>query len=152
MNGDRAMKIGIILAAATSLAATPVLAQSATSGSGAIDQQTPTHSAQDPATAPAASGAAQASFTREEIASFAKAATKIGDIQQNAQLDDSQKQVAMAAAVKESGLDITRFNAMSQASRTDPALQKQVQAALSQAQGAESKSGAASPSGAQPAQ
>lgn len=152
MNGDQVMKLGVILAAATSLAATPVLAQSATSGGGAIDQQTPAPAAQDSATAPASSGTAQAGFTREEIASFAKAATKIGDIQQNSQLDDSQKQVAMAAAVKESGLDINRFNAMSQASRTDPALQNQVKAALSEAQGAESKTGAASPSGAQPAQ
>ena len=40
----------------------------------------------------------------------------------------------MAAAVEESGLDVNRFNAMSQASRSDPALQKQVQAALADAQ------------------
>jgi len=120
------MKIGIILAAVTGLAASPALAQSA---SGAPQQQAPTA-----APSPAAPSAAQASFTSAEIASFAKAATKIGDIEQNAALDETQKQIAMAAAVEESGLDVNRFNAMSQASRSDPALQKQVQAALADAQ------------------
>lgn len=133
------MKIGTILAAATAmattgLAASPALAQSAVPQGAPAEQQDPAASA-------------SASFTPEEIASFAKAATKIGDIQQSTTLDDSQKQVAMAAAVKESGLDVTRFNAMSQATRTDPALQKQVQAALAEAQ-----KGGQPQSAAQPAQ
>lgn len=133
------MKIGIILAATTGLVASPALAQSAAPAGQAMDQQAPTA-----APSPASPGAAQTSFTPEEIASFAKAVTKIGDIQQNAALDESQKQVAMAAAVQESGLDVTRFNAMSQASRSDPALQKQVQAALAEAQqGKQPQSGTA---------
>lgn len=123
------MKIGIILATVTGLAASPALAQSAALASGAPQQEAPTA-----APSPTAPAVAQGSFTPEEIASFAKAATKIGDIQQNATLDESQKQIAMAAAVEESGLDVNRFNAMSQASRSDPALQKQVQAALADAQ------------------
>lgn len=145
------MKIGIILAAATGLAATPALAQSAAPAGGATDQQAPAAPSASPS--PAQSSAqTTATFTPEEIASFAKAATKIGDIQQNTTLDDSQKQVAMAAAVTESGLDVNRFNAMSQAARTDPALQKQMQAALSEAQGGQSQSGAQSRSPAKPAQ
>jgi len=131
------MKLAIILAAASGLAATPALAQSAAAQGAAAEQQAPAT-----AQAPASSASATASFTPEEIASFAKAATKIGDIQQSTTLDDTQKQVAMAAAVKESGLDVTRFNAMSQAARTDPALQKQVQAALAEAQGGQSQTGA----------
>ena len=123
------MKIGIILAAATALTTGTALAQSTAAPESATRQQAPAATQ-----APAASGAAQASFTPAEIASFAKAATKIGDIQQSTAMDDSQKQVAMAAAVEESGLDVNRFNAMSQAARTDPALQKQVQAALVDAQ------------------
>lgn len=128
------MKTGIILVAASGLVATPASAQSATAQGAAAEQQAPAA-----AEAPSSSAPATASFTPEEIASFARAATKIADIQQSTTLDDTQKQVAMAAAVKESGLDVTRFNAMSQTARTDPALQKQVQAALAEAKGGQSQ-------------
>lgn len=66
----------------------------------------------------------------QDIDNFAKAALKIGEIEQDASMDATQKQNAKLAAVQESGLDPVKFNAIADASQSNPELQQRVQAAV----------------------
>lgn len=82
------------------------------------------------AEAPAAP-AASTDVTPDEVDAFAVAALQLETIAAQPDLDDTQKQTAMVAAVQEAGLAPERFNEIGQAAQADPALQEQVQLAVS---------------------
>lgn len=80
--------------------------------------------AQAETAAPAATG----DFTDQELASFAGAMGQLQTIAQQVQggQPTPEQQAEMAAVVEGSGLEIDRFNAISQAVSTDPVLQARV--------------------------
>jgi len=84
----------------------------------------------EPAVEAAPEAAATAEVTPAEVDAFASAALKLETIAGQAELDDTQKQTAMVAAVEEAGLAPERFNEIGQAAQADPALQEQVQLAV----------------------
>lgn len=86
-----------------------------------------------PATAAPADPAA-ATFTEDQIQSYASALVKIQEVSGDATLDDAGKQAKMVAIVNEVGLDPQTFNAIGQATQTNPDIQSKVQAAVSTAQ------------------
>lgn len=91
----------------------------------------PYASAQDAAPAPAeqAAPAAASTFTDGDIKTYAGVAAQLSKIQSDAALSETDKQAQMAAAVQASGLEIAKFNAITEASKSDPELQKKIQAA-----------------------
>lgn len=87
------------------------------------------------APAPGAQAGAAAEVTAEEVDAFASAAIKLDSIAKATDMDDTQKQSAMVAAVQESGLEPQRFNQIGQQAQTDPELQQQVQLAVNEQAG-----------------
>lgn len=128
------MKISVILAAGAGLVAAPALGQTSAAPATAPSQQPAAPAASAPAAAepaaPAPAADAQAGFSPEEITAYAKAAMRISDIQKDAALNEEQRQKEMSAAVNNSGLAVDRFNAISQASQSDPAVKKRISTAI----------------------
>lgn len=91
----------------------------------------PAASAGQAAPAPAAPAS---SFTDQEIQAYATVAVELNKIQADASVSEADKQSQMAAAVQKSGLDIAKFNAITDASKTDPALQQKLRDAVPQSQ------------------
>lgn len=89
----------------------------------------PYASAQDAAPAPAEQAAPAATFSDGDIKTYAGVAAQLNKIQSDAALSETDKQAQMAAAVQASGLEIAKFNAITEASKSDPELQKKIQAA-----------------------
>lgn len=79
----------------------------------------------------AAPSAQAGSFTPDEVKKFATAAIALNRIQADASVAVADKQPMMLAAVQKAGLPPEKFNAIAKAAETDPALQKQIQAAAS---------------------
>jgi hypothetical protein len=107
--------------AAATLGATGALAQEAT--------QTPPASTAPEAAAPAPDATAQTSFSDGDVDQFASAAIAVQNIQKDTAVPDADKQTKMASAVTSSGLTAEKFNAIAQASQSDPALMKRIQTA-----------------------
>lgn len=114
------MRLKLIAAVSTAaLFAGSAMAQEAEVQAGAEAQ------AEAPApTAPAATGEP----TDAELAAFAGAMTRMQTVAQQVQggQPTPEQQAEMAAAVEASGLEIDRFNAISQAVSTDPVLQARI--------------------------
>lgn len=91
---------------------------------------TPQAFAQD--AAPAEQTAPASTFSDAEIQTYAGVAAQINKIQSDAAIPEADKQAQMAAAVQKSGLDVAKFNAITEASKTDPVLQQKLQAAVRQ--------------------
>lgn len=79
--------------------------------------------------APAEQAAPASSFSDADIQAYAGVAAKINQIQAEAGLSETDKQAQMASAVQSSGLDVAKFNAITEASKTDTALREKLQAA-----------------------
>lgn len=78
---------------------------------------------------PAAAPAPASSFSEADLQAYAGVAAKLNEIQAEAGLSETDKQAKMASAVQSSGLDIAKFNAITEASKTDTALREKLQAA-----------------------
>lgn len=81
--------------------------------------------------APSAPGSVGASVTETEVEKFARAAVRVQAIL--AEVDGqptTEQQTAMAEAVQESGLGVTRFNAIADARTTDEALRARIELAI----------------------
>ncbi len=126
------MKYGIITA-------TCALALSGTAfaeAGPAASAPAPADPAQPSANAQAQMGAqAQTDFTDTQIGNYAKAATKIRGVQQDATMEDSAKQAKMMEIVTTSGLEPATFNAISRQMQTDAELKEKVQLAIAQNMG-----------------
>lgn len=79
--------------------------------------------------APVEQAAPTSSFSEAELQAYAGVAAKLNQIQAEAGLSETDKQAQMASAVQSSGLDIAKFNAITEASKTDTALREKLQAA-----------------------
>lgn len=91
-----------------------------------------------PAAPPAAAPAAGAeSYTDADLKAFARAAIAASKIQQDTAVAPADKQPKMLAAVQAEGLDPVKFNAIAQASQSDPELKKKIQAAATADAGAQ---------------
>jgi uncharacterized membrane protein len=77
------------------------------------------------AAAPAAGGA----FTDDDVQKYATALVAVNKVQTDTTVPDADKQAKMAAAVQSSGVDIQKFNAITQTMQTDKALQQRIQIA-----------------------
>ncbi|WP_068082004.1 DUF4168 domain-containing protein [Novosphingobium rosa] len=77
------------------------------------------------AAAPAAGGA----FTDDDVQKYATALVAVNKVQTDTTVPDADKQAKMAAAVQSSGVDIQKFNAITQTMQTDKALQQRIQVA-----------------------
>ncbi|TPG18692.1 DUF4168 domain-containing protein [Sphingomonas koreensis] len=102
--------------AACTLGTTAALAQTATP-------------APAPTTAAPTATAPAASYTDADVNQFATAVIAVQKVQQDSTVAATDKQTKMAAAVQASGLSPAKFNAMAQATQSDPALQQRVQTA-----------------------
>lgn len=100
------------------IASLPVLMAAA--GAQAQESQPPSTA---PSAAPAAAAAA-AGFTDEELKQFDAAMTRVRAVSDtlNGAQPTPEQQAEMAAAIQESGLEVTRFNAISTAASSDPVL------------------------------
>lgn len=85
-----------------------------------------------PAEQPPAAEVQTAAVTDDEVSRFARAALIVEEIAGNTEIDRQQKQAAMAAAVKASGFEPRRFNAIALASQSDAALQERIRVAATQ--------------------
>lgn len=90
--------------------------------------------AADAAAEAQAEGEIQVAISPQDIDNFAKAAVKLREVQADTSLDEAQKQAAMTAAVEENNLDTVKFNAIAEASQTNPELRQRVELALAQQQ------------------
>lgn len=116
----RAFKLSII-ATAAAMAATPALAQEATT----------TAPAQDAPAAGATAGAAtSATVSDAEVDQFATAVVAVDRINKDATVAADAKQTQMASAVTASGLTPERFNSIATQMNADTALQAKVGAAI----------------------
>ncbi|OAN58612.1 DUF4168 domain-containing protein [Sphingobium sp. TCM1] len=86
-----------------------------------------------PPAMPSAPGQA-GSFTDVELGQYVKAARAVQGIQQDTATPDVDKQARMAAAVQDAGLTPEKFNEISAASQSDPALQQRIQTVASKLQ------------------
>jgi O6-methylguanine-DNA--protein-cysteine methyltransferase len=126
---DREMKRFLVMAVGGVLCSTIASAQSAeTEGALAPDGAAAAQEA-----APAAGAAAAVEVTDAEIESFAQATVKLQAIDADASLQGDQKQAAMAAAVKQAGLEPAKYNQIAQAVGTDTALRAKVVEAMGRA-------------------
>lgn len=114
------------VAAAATLAFAPAAFAQDTTEAEAAEAPAADVTGEADAAAPSAATAA-ASFTEEQIASFAKALNEIETIQADASLDATTKQTRMASAVETAGLDVNTFNAIATQSQTDAELQAKIQ-------------------------
>lgn len=140
------MKRFLVMALGGALCSTMAHAQSAeTEGApapdaaGAAQEAAPAAAAEDPA--PAAEAAAAVEVTDAEVESFAKATVKLQAIQADTSIEGDKKQAAMAAAVKESGLEPVKYNQIAQAVGTDTALRAKVVEAMGKAKAAATPAG-----------
>ena len=111
----RAPRLALLLSSAAIMAAAGAQAQTQDAGAAA------TAPVAAPATAPAT---APASFTDDELMKFDDAMTKVRAVSDtlNGAQPTPEQQAQMAAAVQDSGLEVTRFNALSSAVAADPVL------------------------------
>ena len=77
----------------------------------------------DPAAAPES---ASEQFSDSQIAGFVNALGEVQKIQADSSLDAESKQTQMVTAIEAAGLDIETFNAIANASQTDPALKQKI--------------------------
>lgn len=77
-----------------------------------------------------AGAAATATFTDEQIDSFAEATVKVQAIDADASITVDQKQAQMRAAVVDAGLDAATYNKIGRAIATDTKLRSRVQLAM----------------------
>ncbi|WP_343612057.1 DUF4168 domain-containing protein [Novosphingobium sp.] len=89
---------------------------------------TPEASTPPAAAAPAAPAAAGA-FSDDDVQKYATALVAVNKVQTDTTVPDADKQAKMAAAVQQSGVDIQKFNAITQSMQTDKALQQRIQVA-----------------------
>lgn len=68
------------------------------------------------------------SVSDTELSEFVQVALQGQGIQNNAEMTDQEKQMAMLAIIEESDLEVERFAAIAQAISNDPALQQRAQA------------------------
>lgn len=119
------MKIVTNLLAGTALVfATGAVAQGQTAPTGTMNNEMPS-AQQQRGTAQAA-----ANFSDTEIESFATATIKL----QQLEGDMANNQQEAAQIVAQSGIDVQTFNAISQATRTDPQVAERVQLAVAKLQ------------------
>jgi hypothetical protein len=119
------MKYPILAAAAAALLTTGAALQAQPAG--------PEGAAPPAASAPATAD----SYTDTDLKAFARAAIAAGKIQQDTTIAATEKQPKMLAAVQAEGLDPAKFNAIAQASQSDPALKAKIQAAATADAGAQ---------------
>jgi hypothetical protein len=90
----------------------------------------PTVFAQD--AAPPATASA-ATYSDEDVKTYAAALVAVNKLQTDTSIPDTDKQAKMAAAVQQAGIDIPKFNAMTQAMQADKTLQTRIQTAAASA-------------------
>lgn len=95
-----------------------------TPGPGPSPSPSPSPMTGAPATTPQSG---TASYTDDELRSFAFAAIEADKVQQDSTLSASDKQTKMRSAVQSHGLDADRFNTIARAVQADPALKKRVE-------------------------
>lgn len=128
------------LLGATALGATAALAQMTTPGAqqqtmpqqDMQQQQEMQQQATPPDTSAAPSASAKltnADVTDSDVDQFATAVLAVQKVQGDASIAASDKQKNMADAVKQAGMTPEKFNAIAQASQSDPALMKRIQTA-----------------------
>jgi len=114
----------IAVAQAQDTAAPPATAEPATQPPATAEPAAPTN----PAAPPAAAAAAPVSDS--EVQQYATALVAINQVQQDTTVAEADKQQAMVSKVQETGLAPQRFNEITQASQSDPALQQRIQTAM----------------------
>ena len=110
-----------IFATAAALAATPALAQEATTTAPAQDA---------PAAGATAEAQTSATVSDAEVDQFATAVVAVDKINKDTTVAAEAKQTQMASAVTASGLTPERFNSIATAMNADTALQAKVGAAI----------------------
>lgn len=123
------MKTSLTLAATCLLLASPALAQSADP---VAEPELP--AAAEPV-ADTQADADAANFSDAEIGLYAEAAVEISTMQADTTLDAAARQSGAMAVLEESGLAPERFNAISAATRSDPAVAQRVQLAIANLRG-----------------
>lgn len=83
--------------------------------------------AAEPAAAAEATAPAATAFTDEQVRQYLKAAFDVNAINADANVAAADKPAKMIEAVKAAGLEPATFNAIAEASKTDAALQQQLQ-------------------------
>jgi hypothetical protein len=113
------MKVSLIVMSGSLLIAGSAAAQEAPPPSAGAQAQ------------PEAQAGAQASATvsDEEVDRFALAALMVEQIAADEAMEQEQKQVTMAAAVQQTGLEPQRFNEIAEATQTDQQLNERIQVA-----------------------
>jgi hypothetical protein len=76
-----------------------------------------------------------ANFKEADIKAYALVAVKLNSIQAQASLSEADKQSQVAAALKQSGMNPDRFNAITAASRTHPEVSRKIQQAIAEMTG-----------------
>jgi hypothetical protein len=71
-----------------------------------------------------------AAISDSDIQAYASVAAKLNTIQADASLSEADKNAKMVAAVKDSGMDTDKFNAITTAARTDPQVRRKIQEAM----------------------
>jgi hypothetical protein len=90
----------------------------------------PAAAAQD--AAPVEEAAPAATISDAEIQAYADVAVALNKIQADASLSEADKSARMSAAVQKSGMDPSRFNAITEAASKDPQLKQKLQEAVRQ--------------------
>ena len=97
-------------------------------------EQTPSDMGAEQSTGQAAPAATPVSDS--EVQKFATAIVALNKVQDDAAVPAEQKQKAMVAKVKATGLSAERFNEIAAASKSDPQLASRIQAAVTKAKAA----------------
>lgn len=84
--------------------------------------------AQD-AAAPATATAPAGSYSDADVQLYATALVAVNKVQVDTTITAADKQTKMAAIVQQSGMDVNKFNAITQAAGTDKALEQRIQTA-----------------------
>lgn len=82
----------------------------------------------------AAEGQAQITIQQQDIENFAKSVLEFEEIDQNAALNEEEKQVAKLSVVEGNDLDPVKFNAIANASQTNDELRQLLQVAIANEQ------------------
>lgn len=141
------MKLRTTLFLAAAFAATPAMAQTSPTQSGApATDPAPTQSAPAPSAAPSAQGTAGAgadaatatasasTVSDTEVKQFAQAALAVNKLQADTTTPAADKNAKLVEVITATGLSAERFNAIGQAMASDPALNKRIQEAAASAQ------------------
>ena len=122
------MKTSLLISAAVLFASAPALAQPQDAPADAQTQEAPaTTSPEEQA----------ATFSDTEIQAYVKSLAEVQRIDQDANLEQEQKQAGMVKAIEAAGLTPQKFNEISTASQADPGLEQRIQENFAQTEPAQ---------------